>query len=413
MAANLLVREILSTRRVFLPSSSASVEELSDLALRLEAIGHNRQVSAVLMAPHDDNLPLIATRRMLSSVTQMSDHNDSNDKNQGIFFTGYSMSSEKGTFPEKLQALQKLVRIVHSMSPAPAICVPHGKVCDGGYSICIGRYSLATECSSFQVLNPTRGLSLDGGLSFVLPRLLFGASIPNSVSNKNDLTVAIGNILALTGYEANCYDMVATGLASHFMQWEKTVMLEHELSEMNPFGDRSDFDIVLDEIIDSYSLGSTHKSDLLSQELSDWEIKTSDGKTLHTVPPFRMGEDHGSRLVDLSVEFCEIFNEENVQGIVERLKEVQGDDEVISYAKTFINNIESRSPLAVHATFRLLNESRKLQKLVECLEREEKVQMRLFEANDFKLWKNGSRERKWKHKCLSDVTNDEIEELFK
>ena len=423
MAANLLVREILSTRRVFLPTgASASIEQLSDLALRLEAIGHNRQVSAVLIAPHynnddvDDvdnenennsvNLPLIATSRLIRNVTKVVE-DDVLDSKNSLFFNGYNLADDN-SFMEKVQALQNLVRIVHSMSPAPAVCVPHGKVCDGGYAVCIGRYTLATERSSFQVLHPTRGLTLDGGLSFVLPRLAFGLSI----NKGNDLPV--DKVLALTGYEANCYDMVASGLASHFMNWGKAVMLEHELSEMNPFADRTEVDIVLDEMMDSYSSGSTHKHDMFGEELPYWEIKnTENGKTLRTVPPFRMGEDHGSRLMDVAFAFRDAFNEKSIVGVVERLKEIEGqesDDETVRYAKTFVKNIEARSPLALHATFRLLNEGRKPQKLVDCLHREEKAQLRLSKVQDFESWNKGN--KNWKHSSLSDVTEDEVDALF-
>ena len=203
MSSNMLIREILAARRVYLPNNGyfQSVKQMEDLAHRLESIGHNNQVSAVIIAPHDNTnykssgdvedvnqLPLLATRSLSENYTSFMDPQE-----QVTFFLGTNWESED--YKQQFLTLQKLVHIVHRMAPAPTVSISHGNVQDGGFALCIGRYNIATEKSSFQVLNPRRGLTLDGGLSFVLPRLGFGLS--HLMKNKKDLsTIPMGKVLA-------------------------------------------------------------------------------------------------------------------------------------------------------------------------------------------------------------------------
>ena len=430
MSSNMLIREILAARRVYLPNNGyfQSVKQMEDLAHRLESIGHNNQVSAVIIAPHDNTnykssgdvedvnqLPLLATRSLSENYTSFMDPQE-----QVTFFLGTNWESED--YKQQFLTLQKLVHIVHRMAPAPTVSISHGNVQDGGFALCIGRYNIATEKSSFQVLNPRRGLTLDGGLSFVLPRLGFGLS--HLMKNKKDLsTIPMGKVLALTGYSANCFDMVSSGLASHYMDWDKASLLEMEISETLPVfkGDQRDVDIRLEEMMNIYSAGSYHKNDFFAEDVPyfDEVLEDESGEVKHIkiVPPFRMGEDHGSRLIDIAYAFNDIFNESSLVGVVERLKEVQGtehyDDEVKSCASAFLEGMEKSSPLALHATFRLLNEGQKQVKLMECLEREQKVQMNLFETDDFKKWRsNQGGGLKWKHENINDVTESEVDALF-
>lgn len=79
----------------------------------------------------------------------------------------------------------------------------------------MGQYVLATPHSSLRFDQPTRGLSFDPtGASYVLNRV--GYDFEQIPAKKYASTIA--KILALTGFEADAYDMVSTGLATHFVE---------------------------------------------------------------------------------------------------------------------------------------------------------------------------------------------------
>ncbi|KAL7537563.1 hypothetical protein ACHAWF_007648 [Thalassiosira exigua] len=68
--------------------------------------------------------------------------------------------------------------------------------------------------TAFRVVNPLRGLALDlVGLSYFLPRV--GHELDQPCKNHSWVVACI---LALTGYVANAEDMVATGLATHYVR---------------------------------------------------------------------------------------------------------------------------------------------------------------------------------------------------
>jgi enoyl-CoA hydratase/carnithine racemase len=119
-------------------------------------------------------------------------------------------------------------------SKIPVITVPHGAVTDGGFALCMGSYVLATPETSFKIMNPSRGLSLDPiGLSFILPRLGWEHS---QLSSK--YSQGCGFILALAGFEADSFDMVQTGLATHLVADSVSgalPILEEELAMMEPW----------------------------------------------------------------------------------------------------------------------------------------------------------------------------------
>mmetsp|Transcript_33980 Transcript_33980/g.71467 ORF Transcript_33980/g.71467 Transcript_33980/m.71467 type:complete len:428 (-) Transcript_33980:7-1290(-) len=137
-----------------------------------------------------------------------------------------------------LTSLSKAVRgsydvtIDSSASKVPLLSLPHGLVTDAGYALLMGSYVLATHSTSFRILNPLRGLAFDPiGLSYLLPRMGWEFAQPS-----REHSIACAFILALTGYEANAEDMVATGLATHYVGGPyKLNMLERALSNLNSY----------------------------------------------------------------------------------------------------------------------------------------------------------------------------------
>ncbi|KAL7473805.1 hypothetical protein ACHAXS_014452 [Conticribra weissflogii] len=120
-------------------------------------------------------------------------------------------------------------------SRIPTISLPHGLVTDGGYSLLSSSYVLATRSSSYSILHPLRGLSFDPvGLSYLLPRLGWEFDQPSAPHS-----VGCAILLALGGYTANGVDMVATGLATHYVGEEaKLNLLERTLSELESWGEQ-------------------------------------------------------------------------------------------------------------------------------------------------------------------------------
>ena len=69
------------------------------------------------------------------------------------------------------------------------------------------------------------------GLSYLLPRVGFEFNQPSSA-----VSWAIACMIALGGYEANAEDMVATGLATHYVGGPfKLNLLERALSDIDTF----------------------------------------------------------------------------------------------------------------------------------------------------------------------------------
>lgn len=137
--------------------------------------------------------------------------------------------------------------------------------------------------------------------------------------------------------------------------------------------------------------------------------------------------EESSDLIEYADKFRYVFEKEDggVYGIMERLREVaeakNEEEEVVEVAQAFLESMERASPLALAATHKLLSLGRDGSKtsstFEECVQRELVVQTNLLEKEDFQSWLTSTQSGSsapvvWKHKCVSEVTNDEIEELF-
>ena len=116
-------------------------------------------------------------------------------------------------------------------------------------------------------------------------------------------------------------------------------------------------------------------------------------------------------------------------GILERFREIASrkttdreEQEGIDVAKDFVQRIQCRSPLALSAVHQLMQlGSRDGETLESCMEREKRVQAKLFGMSDFENWGKYASQYKameeppftgWKHKSVADVTKDEVVELL-
>ena len=337
------------------------------------------------------------------------------------------------------------------VSKIPTITVPHGLISDGGYALAMGSYVLATSESKFRIRNPLKGLALDPiGLSYILPRLGWEFQQPSA-------NYPVGLILGLTSYEANESDLVETGLATHFMDSiGKLGSLERALSETTPYEQQK----LIREPSKRYGEGSKGSGDNRNYFKGDLNAKFRNAAVaslMHTVSAYdAMGQevtratdeirflaeedpslvlegekasffgDRESMLLNIAATFQNEFEEEtSVEGIMERMREHSSaqasneeEEEFVNAAKGILEGMEAQSPLALSATYKLLRLGKEAKESLEtCMERERKVQLRLFEKDDFKNWaKSGAKEgefKDWKHISVKEVTRDEVEELFK
>jgi len=130
-------------------------------------------------------------------------------------------------------------------------------------------------------------------------------------------------------------------------------------------------------------------------------------------------------LLSVAATFEDVFQkEDSIEGIVERMNELASitptnaeETEFVSLAKELRDGMAVQSPLALHAVHKLLTIGKhKKETLEKCMMRERGVQLKLLEKEDYINWaRSGMDEdefRGWKHKSVSEVTQDEVKELF-
>eukprot|EP00804_Cyclotella_cryptica_P031225 CCRYP_020313-RA/>CCRYP_020313-RA protein AED:0.13 eAED:0.13 QI:0/-1/0/1/-1/1/1/0/593 len=522
-----VIRSIGTSRRVFLLQPTLTTPELQGLSYRIRTLSSNNAINSIVLAnPLEDAeyggnmsenetvLPmfmeegglsesLLGERGMVQAdpwggrkpfVRHVLEESMEGGLGVPYVSCGYDARAvyESGWYGERdvldrclLTPLMELTEAVRgdfdksenqTLSRVPVITVPHGLVTDGGYALLGGSYALATDATSFRILNPLRGLALDPvGLSYLLPRLGYEFAQVEVARH----AWGCGLLLALTGFEANHADLVSTGLATHYIGGPyKLNMLERGLMDLNSYdGQRlkrnpkkyygHEHEVTGPDINDQYrnvavgnliqnlseydAAGADEYGCYLRSELDDEQqlfIKERD-------PSLTMPEDriqiYGeliSPLVSWAATFSTAWEEDSVEGITERLREIastkaefegkpgyEEDVAVAEQAQYFVSSMEQRSPLALKVTYELLcRGADEDETLRSCMQREKRSQMELFvkEDGDFIRWaKSGQgvgltkmegkasliREQEgvfagWKHASVKDVTNDEVAEIL-
>ena len=361
-----------------------------------------------------------------------------------------------------------------SPSKVPLIAFPNGLVSDSGYAFLMGSYVLACQNSNFRILNPLRGLAFDPvGLSFTLPRI--GQDFQQA---SKDYATGCAFILALMGFEAGPEDLVSTGLATHYVGGPyKLNHLEHALSELDSHSAQKlrplpkhlynqEKNTKLDNVNKHYknvavgnliqavseydAAGRDEYGVYLHEMLDDSGLYVKDIDPSVTMPEERiqMYGNLQSDLVNWAATFSDVFAEDSVEGMLDRLQSVAstkaemegrsgdaGEDvRVAEQAQILATSMKQRSPLALRVMFELMKRGRVHTETIEsCMEREKASQMRLMSKKDgdFERWagsgkgvgmtemrRTGSLRRKkddlftnWNHSCVSAVTEDEVLEI--
>lgn len=467
------VREIGCMRRVFLLNPHLSSDQMEGLAYRIRTLTKNEGLNSVLIATDhrsedDGALPSLVRDRGGHEPHDLGDDEGFPPAPNQTFFVagGYDPLElyKQGQHTDAAVVERLLSRLSDLMAACaghanhtkiPTICVPHGAVTDGGFAFLRSSYVLCTRESSFRILNPSRGLSLDPvGLSFYLPRL--GREFQQPAAQYP----GVGLLLALTGFEANSMDLLETGLATHNLESTNGLgLLEHMLSELPPWeqqgllknparvhghdpptvdhnaafrnyvvADCIDTAAGLDRADGQSIICRTTEEELARHHIIDPSLEPD---------PTPFWVDRSSMLVDYAATFDNLFqSHRTVHGLWEGLHEIgqrHSDDpleqEGIAAAADLAARLQRQSPLAVSVIHQLLlrglpnaGGSNKPgdDTLQACIRRERWVQTQMFQKEDFARWAEHTRNNPdatepftdWKHKSLADVPTDEVAEIF-
>ncbi|EED89668.1 predicted protein [Thalassiosira pseudonana CCMP1335] len=517
-----VIRSIGTSRRVFLLHSALSPVEIDGLAYRLRALSSNDAINSVVVAnPLEDAdcdgdmsenetcLPsFMEEGEIVTSIrTEMGGpwgkNRDNFEKSildeeygegLGMPYVSsgydakkiYEMGLHKDPAALERELMQPLVNLSEAVrgsfaetsdntrSKVPVISVTNGLTTDAGYALLSGSYALATQNTSFRILNPLRGLAFDPvGLSYLLPRVGFEFGQASAEHSKG-----CALLLALAGFEANATDLVSTGLATHYIGGPyKLNMLERGLSELNSWECQSlqpkpkrlygqenrDMgpDInqqyknvavgnLIQYLTEYDAAGADEYGCYLKSELDDEHqlfLKDKDPSLTLAEERIQMYGEVISPLVNWAATFGGVWQEDSVHGMMERLREIaakkteyQGragyeeDAMVADQAEYFVTSMEQRSPLALSVMHELLlRSSSPGETLKSCMEREKASQMRLFTKadGDYARWaqsgqgvglvgmqgcsslirvKDGVFDG-WNHKSVKEVTDDEVKEI--
>jgi enoyl-CoA hydratase/carnithine racemase len=457
--ANVVVRPMGNSRRIFLMDPHLLAEDLEGLAHRIHALSNNEAINSVLIASDDQDdgamncLPRYVTELENPNFGGLNLDFDPSPGSTWHVSGGYdplTIQDDQEHNKYLLESLRKLALATKgedsgvNSTRVPVITMPHGIVTDGGYALCMGGYVLATRQTSFRIMNPSRGLSFDPvGFSFILPRLGW------ENKQRSAKYRGCGLLLALAGFEANCFDMVETNLATHLVSDSSALpLLEENLAVIPPwnqqrlvtnpprlYGKKHDYDPnnrfrnkTIAHVIEQLSEHSSNQSNSLPYDFS----VTNAGDPALDIDhvPWDSGF-FSSHLVDTAAHFDMIFkNEKSVEGIMERLREAgdkKSDDreeqENSRIAKELVVRMQSQSPLALEVIFQLMRMGSFAKATMEkCMEQEINAQLNMYQQSDFKEWaahvrKHGGETKApafggWKHKSVKDVTSDEVDAII-
>lgn len=469
------IRQVGTTRRVFILDSTMTAQEMDGLAYRIKVLSKNSSLNSILLSSNlerndEDDVNHILPSSAIeiekpynpfsNGASPLGVHKgDVWNVSEG--YDARSLVNESSDVKRQtINALMKLALSIKGakadfkntnndyLSKIPFISVTHGLLSDGGYALAMGSYAFATSDSRFRIVNPSKGLSFDPiGLSYILPRLGLEFRQPCA-------SYPVGQVLALTGYVADGFDMVETGLATNYMESVSSIgLLERSLAELPPYiqqalrkapvrkyGQETESE-VLSAVRDVNAQYRNIAVANLIHAVSDFDAASQDYASAKDEDVFLADEDpslvlEGQRgsyieeresvLLSIAATLEDVFKkEDSIQGIVERLKEYASADatydderEVVNTAKELLDSMESQSPLALHAVHKLMKDGKtNKQTLESCMEREKTVLLNLFEKADYKNWANSGLDagefKDWSHKSVHDVTSDEVKELFK
>ncbi|PSR95266.1 3-hydroxyisobutyryl-CoA hydrolase-like protein [Actinidia chinensis var. chinensis] len=245
------------------------------------------------------------------------------------------------------------------------VALVHGISMGGGASLMVPmKFSVVTEKTVFSTPEASIGFHTDCGFSYMLSHL------PGS----------LGEFLALTGARLNGKELVAAGLATHFVPSEKLVELEKKLITLNS-GDEN----AVKSVIEEYCI----------------EVQIDEGSVLNK-----------KSIID------ECFSKDTVEEIVKSF-ESEASKEGNAWIGAFLKGLKRSSPTGLKITLRSIREGRK-QKLSECLKKEFRLTMNILRTTISGDVYEGIRALtidkdnapKWDPLTLDEATDDKVEMVF-
>ncbi|XP_007425369.1 3-hydroxyisobutyryl-CoA hydrolase, mitochondrial [Python bivittatus] len=244
----------------------------------------------------------------------------------------------------------------------PYVALIDGITMGGGVGLSVhGHFRVATERTVFAMPETAIGLFPDVGGGYFLPRL------PGK----------LGYFLAFTGFRLKGRDVHTAGIATHFVEAEKMVALEKDLTELI-----SPSKANVADILDSY-----HKKCKLDQEKE-----------------FVLGE-HMDKINSL-------FSANSMEEIIQNLKK-DGSPFALNQLKT----ITKMSPTSLKITFRQLKEGVSLN-LQDVLTMEYRLSQACMRGHDFfegvrAVLIDRDQSPKWKPAVLEEITDEFLDSCFK
>ncbi|XP_057474246.1 3-hydroxyisobutyryl-CoA hydrolase-like protein 5 isoform X2 [Actinidia eriantha] len=245
------------------------------------------------------------------------------------------------------------------------VALVHGISMGGGASLMVPmKFSVVTEKTVFSTPEASIGFHTDCGFSYMLSHL------PGS----------LGEFLALTGARLNGKELVAAGLATHFVPSEKLAELEKKLITLNS-GDEN----AVKSVIEEYCI----------------EVQIDEGSVLNK-----------KSIID------ECFSKDTVEEIVKSF-ESEASKEGNAWIGAVLKGLKRSSPTGLKITLRSIREGRK-QKLSECLKKEFRLTMNILRTTISGDVYEGIRALtidkdnapKWDPLTLDEATDDKIEMVF-
>lgn len=247
----------------------------------------------------------------------------------------------------------------------PMVALVHGLVMGGGASMVVPlKFSVVTEKTVFAMPEASIALHTDCSFSYILSHL------PGH----------IGEYLALTGARIDGKEMVATGLATHFIPSEKLQELENRLLSLN-----SGNETAIRTVIEEFSLS----------------VQPEEGSILNKLP---------------TINKC--FSKETVEEIITSF-EAEASIEGNEWIGPVLKGLKRMSPTALKINLRSIREGRK-QTLPECLKKEFRLTINILRSKISGDLYEGIRALaidkdnapKWEPSTLGEVQDEKIDCVF-
>ncbi|CAN8315244.1 unnamed protein product [Cochlearia groenlandica] len=262
----------------------------------------------------------------------------------------------------------KLLYVMATYSK-PQVSILDGIVMGGGAGVSIhGRFRIATENTVFAMPETALGLFPDIGASYFLSRL------PGF----------FGEYVGLTGDRLDGAEMLACGLATHFVPSNRMSALEADLCR-----------------------GCSSNSTFVSKIL--------DGYTQN--PHLKQKSAYHRQVLDV-IDRC--FSRRTVEEIISELEKETITQEPDDWISATIRSLKKASPTSLKISLRSIREGR-FQGVGQCLIREYRMVSHVMKAEISKDFLEGSRSilvdkdrnPKWEPRRLEEVNDNMVEKYFK